>query len=151
MARVFITNPKASKGRRYFNGRRPTRARRPLLYRYNNKEAYGQPETPKAKQGRIDNSSTPLRRSVRCTLPEIVDKDKRQRYQHQTVLSAKRIHPELQQWLKLLAKESEDPCRTNTTKAAFSIAPILATDAGEELDKDNNEAPEMLKTRVKAA
>jgi hypothetical protein len=34
----------------------------------------------KQEQGRINSSPTPLRRSVRCTLPEIVDKDKAQEY-----------------------------------------------------------------------
>jgi hypothetical protein len=34
----------------------------------------------KQEQGRINSSSTPLRRSVRCTLPEIVDEDEAQEY-----------------------------------------------------------------------
>jgi hypothetical protein len=51
----------------------------------------------------------------------------------------------------LLAKESEDPYYTSITKVALSIAPILATDAGKELDKDNNKVSKMLKTCVKAA
>jgi hypothetical protein len=50
-----------------------------------------------------------------------------------------------------LAKESEDSCYTSTTKAAFLIAPILATDTGEELNKDDDKIPEILETCVKTA
>jgi hypothetical protein len=69
------------------------------------------------------------------------DNNKRQQYQFQTVLSAKRIHPELRQRLKLLAKRP-DPLQNQL----ITIAPILASDNEEDQEEDDDDTPEMLET-----
>jgi hypothetical protein len=74
------------------------------------------------------------------------DDDKRQQYQFQTVLSAKRIHPELQQRLKLLAKRP-DPLQNQP----ITITPILASDNKKDQKENNNDTPELLKTQIRAA
>jgi hypothetical protein len=69
------------------------------------------------------------------------DNNKRQQYQFQTVLLAKRIHLKLQQQLKLLA-ERPDPLQNQP----ITITLILAFDNKEDQKEDDNNTPELLET-----
>jgi len=74
------------------------------------------------------------------------DNDERQRYQFQTILPARRLHPTLRQELKELAHQSE------FQEPPTTLAPILAQEPNDDYEDDeDDELPELLETRVKAA
>jgi hypothetical protein len=73
------------------------------------------------------------------------DDDDRQRYQFQTILLAKRLHPDLQEQLEVIAKGLDVP-----EPQPITIAPVLAADVDND-QEDDKDILEMLKTCVKAA
>jgi hypothetical protein len=71
------------------------------------------------------------------------DNDERQQHQYQTILPARRLHPELQQSLEALVNSLE------VETQPITIAPVLIEEG--QVDEEDDELPELLETRVRAA